>query len=175
MKIRKRKAVFVSRRRYADRKHRKPQSAFSVDIPGGMELDDTNNTWCEDNAIQALDVPLTTNKPREVEMLNTETGLRERLFESCSAAARLTNINRTKMSRSKSSFSLLKQLEYTSTLFISVFRTLNSNLLYISYSFPLFLSLTMDQTSVSIRRWKAWKVYISIRRAATTPGARRNH
>jgi hypothetical protein len=165
MKIRKRKAVFVSRRRYADRKHRKPQSAFSVDIPGGMELDDTKNTWCEDNAIQALDVPLTTNKPREVEMINPETGLRERLFESCSAAARLTNINRTKMSRSKSSFSLLKQLEYTSTLFISVF----------SYSFPIFLSLTMDQTSVSIRRWKAWKVYISIRRAATTPGARRNH
>lgn len=73
----------VPSRRYAD-KHRKPQSAFCVD--------------------HSLDVPLTTNKPREVEMIHPETGLRERLFESCSAAARVTNINRTKISRSKSLF-----------------------------------------------------------------------
>lgn len=101
MHICKRNANLVPRRRYADKKHRKPQRAFFVDIQGGMELEDT---WCDDGANHALDVPLTTNKPREVEMIHPETGLRERLFESCSAAARLTNINRTKMSRSKSLF-----------------------------------------------------------------------
>jgi hypothetical protein len=136
MQIRRRNAVFVSRRRYADRKHRKPQRAFSVDILGNMELDDTKDSWWDNDAIRALDVPLTTNKPREVEMINPETGLRERLFESCSAAARLTNINRTKMSRSKSFYSLLKQLEYISTLFY--FSTLHLILKFTVH--PLFFS-----------------------------------
>lgn len=91
--------TMVHRRKYADRKHRKPQRPFSVDSVG-KEHDKKDNNWNYDNNIR-LDMPLTTNKPREVEMINPKSGIRERLFESCSAAARSTNINRTKMSRSK--------------------------------------------------------------------------
>jgi len=44
-------------------------------------------------------VALTTNTPREVEAINPVTNLRVHLFNSCSDAARITGINRTKMSR----------------------------------------------------------------------------
>jgi hypothetical protein len=87
------------KRKYADRKHRRPQRPFSIDSVGKEHVKKDNN-WDYDNNI-SLDIPLTTNKPREVEMINPKSGIRERLFESCSAAARSTNINRTKMSRSK--------------------------------------------------------------------------
>ena len=42
---------------------------------------------------------LTTNTPREVEAVDPKTNVRVHLFNSCSDAARLTSINRTKMSR----------------------------------------------------------------------------
>ena len=44
-------------------------------------------------------VALTTNTPREVEAINPVTNLRVHLFNSCTDAARITGINRTKMSR----------------------------------------------------------------------------
>ena len=44
-------------------------------------------------------VALTTNTPREVEAVDPKTNVRVHLFNSCSDAARLTSINRTKMSR----------------------------------------------------------------------------
>ena len=44
-------------------------------------------------------IPMTTNAPREVEMLNPTTRERVRLFTSCSEAARIIGINRTKLSR----------------------------------------------------------------------------
>ena len=44
-------------------------------------------------------VPLTTNTPREVEAVDPKTNVRIHLFDSCSDAARITGINRSKMSR----------------------------------------------------------------------------
>ena len=44
-------------------------------------------------------VPLTTNTPREVEAVDPKTNVRIHLFDSCSDAARITRINRSKMSR----------------------------------------------------------------------------
>ena len=44
-------------------------------------------------------VALTTNTPREVEAVDPGTNVRIHLFNSCSDAARMTGINRTKMSR----------------------------------------------------------------------------
>ena len=44
-------------------------------------------------------VALTTNTPREVEAVDPNTNVRIHLFNSCSDAARITGINRTKMSR----------------------------------------------------------------------------
>ena len=44
-------------------------------------------------------VALTTNTPREVEEVDPKTNVRVHLFNSCSDAARLTSINRTKLSR----------------------------------------------------------------------------
>ena len=89
----------VLRRKYADRKHRKPQRAFFCDVVICSENEKENNAHSSNRKQDVI--PLTTNKPREVEMINSKSGIRERLFASCSAAARLTNINRTKMSRSK--------------------------------------------------------------------------
>ena len=44
-------------------------------------------------------VPLTTNKPRQVEVVDPSTNKRLRIFSSCSEAARQTGICRTKISR----------------------------------------------------------------------------
>ena len=44
-------------------------------------------------------VPLTTNAPRVVEAVDPETNVRIHLFDSCSDAARITSINRSRMSR----------------------------------------------------------------------------
>lgn len=44
-------------------------------------------------------MPLTTNTPREVEAVDPKTNVRIHLFDSCSDAARITGINRSKMSR----------------------------------------------------------------------------
>ena len=98
------------RRRYTDRKYRKPQTQFSYNSvrQGAADKDSTvllatqEAQLCFTSNKRDGKVPLTTNAARPVEMIHPKTERRERLFQSCSEAAQLAHINRTKMSRSKS-------------------------------------------------------------------------
>jgi hypothetical protein len=86
----KRKAATASRIR-----HRQPQKRFSIDM---------KSTGVEDSLFGAKNngqVRLTTNKAREVEALDPVTRRRIHLYASCSEAARIIKVNRTRVSRSK--------------------------------------------------------------------------
>jgi hypothetical protein len=77
---------------------RQPQKRFSLDTSKLREdIDDDLFGPRKDGRIR-----LTTNIPRQVEAVNPVTKERMQSFASCSEAARVMDINRTRMSRSKS-------------------------------------------------------------------------
>lgn len=87
------------------RSSRQPQKRFSVnfeskEVPGG------------DLFVSKRDgrVRLTTNLPRKVEAIDPLTGERAYVYASCSEASREMGINRTRMSRSKSTFFLFSHI-----------------------------------------------------------------
>ena len=84
-------------------RHRQPQKRFSIDmkssrVEGGSLFGAKNNGQ----------VRLTTNKAREVEALDPITKRRMHLYASCSEAARIIKVNRTRVSRSKLDIEILR-------------------------------------------------------------------